>query len=95
VRESDGGVILRVRVIPRASSNRLAGLRSGALVIHLTAPPVEGEANQSLQRFLGRALGRAPSTVSVLRGSTRREKVVRIEGASIEEVWTLLKPRRS
>jgi uncharacterized protein len=54
-------VTLRVRVQPRASRDALAGEREGALVVRLTAPPVEGAANEALARFLGRTLGVAPS----------------------------------
>jgi uncharacterized protein len=55
-------------------------------VVRLTAPPVEGEANQALVRFLSRVLRVPPSSVSILRGATGREKVVRVEGLSAAEV---------
>jgi uncharacterized protein (TIGR00251 family) len=80
LRASAGGVTLRVRVQPRASKNALSGEREGALVVRLTAPPVEGAANEALARFLGRALGVAPSAVSVVSGATGRDKVVRVAG---------------
>jgi len=69
-----------VRVRPRASREGLAGLRQGALVVRLTAPPVEGAANTALLRLLGRALGLAPSALELLRGQSGREKLVLARG---------------
>jgi len=80
LRDTDGGITLRVRVQPRASRAGLAGEREGALVVRLTAPPVEGAANEALSRFLGRMLGVAPSAVRVLSGGTGRNKVVSVSG---------------
>jgi uncharacterized protein len=80
LRDTDAGLTLRVRVQPRASRNAVSGEREGALVVRLTAPPVEGAANEALARFLGKALGVAPSAVSVVSGATGRNKVVRVAG---------------
>jgi uncharacterized protein (TIGR00251 family) len=95
VRAHDGGVTFRVRVIPRASSEGIGGERGGALVVRLTAPPVEGAGNRALQRFLAKALGVPGFAVKLLRGMSGREKVVRVEGVSIEEIWSLLPGRRA
>ena len=65
-----------MRVQPRASRDALSGEREGALVVRLTAPPVEGAANEALARFLGKTLGVAPSAVRVVSGTTGRNKVV-------------------
>jgi uncharacterized protein YggU (UPF0235/DUF167 family) len=62
----------------------------GALLVRLRALPVEGEANRALTRFLARALGVSGSRVTLERGRGGREKVVRIEGVSMENVWSLL-----
>jgi uncharacterized protein (TIGR00251 family) len=82
VRDTPEGLTLRVRVQPRASRDRLGGEREGALVVRLTAPPVEGKANEALARLLGRALGVPPSAVRVVQGATGREKRVAIAGVS-------------
>jgi uncharacterized protein len=55
-------------------------------VVRLTAPPVDGEANAALARFLGRILGVPPSSVSILRGAAGRDKVVRVEGLGAAEL---------
>jgi uncharacterized protein len=80
LRTTDAGLTLRVRVQPRASRDALGGEREGALVVRLTAPPVEGAANEALSRFLGKALGVAPSAVRVVSGATGRNKVVSVAG---------------
>jgi uncharacterized protein (TIGR00251 family) len=80
LRESEDGVTLKVRVQPRASRDGFAGERDGALVVRLTAPPVEGAANQALVRLLGKALGLAPYALRIVGGATGRNKVVAVAG---------------
>jgi hypothetical protein len=86
VRDVAGGATLRVRVSPRASRDEVAGERDGALVVRLTAPPVDGQANAALVRFLARRLGVAPSTVTVARGAKGRDKVLLVAGARADDV---------
>jgi uncharacterized protein (TIGR00251 family) len=81
-----------VRVQPRAAREGLAGARSGALVVRVSAPPVEGEANAALIRLLARALAVPPSAVTIVRGSTSRDKLVRIVGVSAEQARARLRP---
>jgi uncharacterized protein (TIGR00251 family) len=75
-----------VRVRPRAAREGLAGAREGALVVRLTAPPVEGQANAALVRLVGRVLGVAPSAVALVRGATGRDKLLRVSGLSAADV---------
>jgi uncharacterized protein len=95
LRESDGGVSLRVRVQPRASRDGIGGERNGALAVRLQAPPVEGAANAALARLLARALGVPASSVTVLRGHTGREKLVHVQGVSAAAVLALVQPPES
>jgi uncharacterized protein (TIGR00251 family) len=81
-----GGATLRVRVSPRASRDELAGERDGALVVRLTAPPVEGQANAALVRFLARQLGVPASTMSITRGAKGRDKVLLVAGARADDL---------
>ena len=80
LRETRGGTTFRVRVQPRASREEVQGQREGALVVRLTAPPVEGAANRALTRLLGRALGVAPSAVTIESGKGGRSKRVAVAG---------------
>ncbi len=92
IRTTEAGVTLRVRVQPRASRDALSGERDGALVVRLTAPPVEGAANEALARFLGKALGVAPSAVRVVSGASGRNKVVSVAGVDAATVRERLSP---
>jgi uncharacterized protein (TIGR00251 family) len=83
-------VILKVRVQPRSTAEGFGGIREGALVVRLTAPPVEGRANAALARFLGRALHVPPSAIEVVRGATGRDKLVRVAGLTATAMRTLL-----
>lgn len=67
-----------VRVQPRASRNGMAGCHGAALKVALTAPPVEGAANQALCQLLAKELGVAKSQATLVQGTTSRDKVVRI-----------------
>ncbi len=69
-----------VRVIPRSSRTRLAGIRDGRLLMHLSAPPVEGAANEGLVKLLAKRLGVPRRAVRIVRGEHAREKHVLIEG---------------
>lgn len=80
ISQGDGELTLRVRVQPRAARDALGGEREGALVVRLTAPPVEGAANKALTRLLGRALGVAPSAVRIVSGAGARQKRVAVTG---------------
>jgi uncharacterized protein (TIGR00251 family) len=71
---------LRVRVQPRASRDAILGFREDVLRLAVTAPPVEGEANEAVRRLLARALRVAPSTVTVVGGERSRDKLIRIDG---------------
>ncbi|MEP6573537.1 MAG: DUF167 domain-containing protein [Gemmatimonadota bacterium] len=75
---SGKGVKLRVLVQPRASITELAGLHGDALKIRLAAPPVDGEANEELIRFLAKTLGVRRADVSIVSGSSSRRKVIEI-----------------
>ena len=77
---------LVVWVKPRAGRNAVLGLREGALHVALTAPPVEGQANQALIRFLAEALKVRPRQVQIVAGGHSRHKVVRITELAPEEL---------
>ncbi len=81
-----GAVRIAVRAQPRASRSEVVGEHDGALKVRLAAPPVEGEANRELVRFLGKLLGVAPSRVSVVSGQSGRNKVVEVEGVAPADV---------
>ena len=81
---------LSVRVQPRASRNEVMGLVGETLEIKLTAPPVEGEANEACLDFLAKLLDLAPSRLAITQGERSRNKVVRIAGLTQTEVTARL-----
>lgn len=83
-------VTLAVRVQPRAARNEAIALPDGSLKVRLTAPPVNGAANEALVRFLANALSVGRSQIEVLSGRTGRQKVLRITGISADDVEGLL-----
>jgi uncharacterized protein (TIGR00251 family) len=76
------GVTISVRVQARAARNEIVGARDGTLVVRLNAPPVEGRANEALCRLLAKRLGVGRTRVTVVRGGSSRDKLVRVEGVS-------------
>ncbi|HEX6939840.1 MAG TPA: DUF167 domain-containing protein [Longimicrobiales bacterium] len=79
-------VRIRVRAQPRASRSELAGEYDGALKVRLAAPPVEGEANEELVRFLAKLLGVPKSAVRLVSGESGRNKVVEVRGVALDDV---------
>jgi uncharacterized protein len=88
--ERDGGVILSVRVQPRASKDQVAGETGGALKVRLRAPAVEERANAALVEFLAQLLKRPRSAVRILSGERSRTKRVEISGVTQRQIQGLL-----
>ena len=86
------GVILAVRVIPRARKSEIAGTRDGALLVRLAAPPVEGAANDALIEFLAKRLGAPRRAVRIVSGERGRQKRVAVAGVTADQVQRLLSP---
>jgi len=71
---------LTIRLTPRASREEIAGERDGAILVRVTAPPVDGAANAALVRLLAKALGVPKGAVAIVSGETSRTKVVEVAG---------------
>ena len=77
---------LSVRLVPRASRNEIAGFEGEILRVRVTAPPVEGKANQALVRLLAKRLDVPRGAVRVVAGQASRQKVVAVDGLSGAEL---------
>lgn len=84
------GVTFHVKVIPRAKHDEIVGTENMGLKIRLKAPPVEGQANEELVRFLARVLGISRAQIEIVRGEHSRHKLVRVKGLSVEEITQIL-----
>ena len=78
IQEKPDGLIFNIRVQPRSSQNRIAGLHGDALKINLTAPPVDNAANKACGAFLAGLLSVPKSAVSIVSGHTGRNKQVKV-----------------
>ena len=87
-----GTIVFSVRVIPRASRDSIDGEFQGAHKVHLTAPPVDGRANDALCRILADRLNVPVSTVKILAGETSRTKRVEVRGIAAASVQSLALP---
>jgi uncharacterized protein (TIGR00251 family) len=81
-----GGVRIVVRVIPRAARTQIAGIRHGALLIRLAAPPVEGAANEALISFVATVFDVRRSAVTLVSGKRSRDKRIAIDGITPEQL---------
>ena len=95
IRDTAQGAQFALRVQPRSSRNAIAGVVSvgeqggkqvEAVKLAITAPPVDGKANQAVIEFLAELFGVAKSSITIVSGETGRNKVVAVRGLSTEQV---------
>jgi uncharacterized protein len=89
VAKSDG-VELRLFVQPRSSRIHVKGLHGNEVKIQLTAPPVQGKANEELRRFLAKGLGLPLRMVELVSGEGSRHKRIMIKQKTLTEVQAFL-----
>ncbi|HKD02300.1 MAG TPA: DUF167 domain-containing protein [Terriglobales bacterium] len=86
IKQSASGVTFAVRLRPRARKNEITGEAGDALKLSLTAPPLEGRANQACIEFFAKLLKLPRSSITIAAGQGSRNKVIRVAGLSAEEV---------
>jgi uncharacterized protein (TIGR00251 family) len=86
LRETAKGINFAVKVHPRARKNAVTGTSGDALKLALTAPPVEGKANQAAIDFFAHLFEIPRSSVTIASGDTSRNKVIRVEGLTLSAV---------
>ena len=86
IRNTPHGATFAVRVQPRARRNAIVGELGNALKLALTAPALEGRANQACIEFLAEFLKVPRSSVTIAAGETSRNKVIRVAGISADEL---------
>jgi uncharacterized protein (TIGR00251 family) len=88
VRESKKGLTFDIQVIPHASRAEIAGVQDGVLKIKVTAPPVEGAANEACIKLLAREIGLKKSQMEISSGAKSRKKTILIKDISKTELVT-------
>jgi Uncharacterized conserved protein len=78
-----GGIVVSIRVVPRAGRSGIAGTRGGALLVRLNAAPVDGAANEELIAVIAKALGVPKRSVTIVSGERSRQKRVRVSGVEL------------
>jgi uncharacterized protein (TIGR00251 family) len=84
--ETAEGTIFAVRVQPRARKNAIVGELGDALKISLTAPPVDGRANEACLDFFSDFLSLPRSAIRIISGETSRNKVIRVSGCTASQI---------
>jgi len=90
IHDTPDGATFAIKVHPRARKNAITGELGGALKLSLTAPPVEGRANEACIEFLANLLKVPRSSVTIASGQSSRRKVIRVSGVLADEVQTRL-----
>ncbi len=78
-------ILLKVYLQPKSSRNEVVGPYRDGIKVKVTAPPVEGKANEVLIRFLAREFGISPSCIEIIRGLHSREKTLKISGTLLNK----------
>ncbi|XP_017893573.1 UPF0235 protein C15orf40 homolog [Ceratina calcarata] len=87
----DGNVTIKIAAKPGAKHNSITGVSEDAVGVAISAPPVEGQANTELVKYVASVLGMRKSDVSLDKGSKSRQKVVVVENTTVEKVLEKLK----
>ena len=86
VKESSAGVTFAVKVHPRAKKNAITGELGEALKVSLTAPAIEGRANEACIEFLAKLLRVPRSSVNIASGLSNRNKVIQVAGITAQQL---------
>jgi uncharacterized protein (TIGR00251 family) len=84
--ETSSGITFAVKVQPRARRNAIVGELGDALKIALTAPPVNGRANEACTEFFANLLSLPRASITIASGQSSRNKVIRVAGISADEL---------
>ena len=90
LREQADGILVSIKLQPRASKNLIGQVMGDELRVHVTAPPVDAAANDALVRLLAETLDCPRNQIQLVRGHTSRHKTLKIYGRSLDEVHSKL-----
>lgn len=90
IKEKAGNAVFLVQVLPRSSQCKLVGFQGDFLKIKITAPPVDGRANEECIRFLADVLGIKKDQVHIVGGFKAKKKTIAIKGLTKKDVEAVL-----
>ncbi|MCD6353176.1 MAG: DUF167 domain-containing protein [Proteobacteria bacterium] len=76
IREHNGGVLFPIIVKPKSKKNEVVRFHDGALRIKVTAPPIEGAANETCRKLLAKTLGVSKSSITIIKGKKSSRKII-------------------
>ena len=91
IQDTPAGATFSIKIHPRARKNAITGELGDALKLSLTAPPLEGRANDACIEFFANLLNVPRSSVTIASGQKSRMKVIRIAGVSADELQEKLR----
>jgi uncharacterized protein (TIGR00251 family) len=83
---------ITVQVQPNARRNEALGFKDGILYVKIAAPPVKGEANRELVKFLSQLIGVSKDSINIKSGYTGRRKVIIFTGLDRDHIIERIKP---
>jgi hypothetical protein len=86
IKDTAAGAMFAIKLHPRAKRNAITGTLGDALKLSLTAPPVEGKANDACIEFFADLWKLPRSSITIAAGQSSRNKVIRVAGLSAAEV---------
>jgi uncharacterized protein (TIGR00251 family) len=90
MKETENGLIIHIRVVPRSAKCEIAGIQDDALKLKITAPPIEGQANTECIRVLADVLKVRKNQVTILSGHKSKKKTVAIEGIGKKDIEAVI-----
>ena len=85
IKEYKDGIQFSGLIHPRSENNKICGLQDEYLKIHITSPPVDGNANKMCVKFLAKILSVSQSQIAIVSGQNGRKKIIRIDGMNTSE----------
>ena len=91
IHDTPAGATFQVKVHPRARKNAVTGVLGDALKLALTAPPIEGRANDACIEYIAKFLNLPRSSVTIAAGESSRQKLIRVAGVPAAQVEAKLR----
>ena len=85
IKDYKDGIQFSGLIHPRSANNKIYGLQDEYLKIHITSPPVDGNANKMCVKFLAKILSVSQSQIAIVSGQNGRKKIIRIDGMNTSE----------